>query len=233
MISPAKQHFHRVTAAQVNASDAGGERTLANANHYELMLGKLAQDKRRLSDVQSMETRAKIKAELLPEYEPWIQGVLEGNQGVQDDVLMTVMVWHIDAGQLFEALKIAAYAIQHKLKMPDQYKRSTAVVVAEEVADACIKDFAAGSAIPLALLQQTIDITDGQDMPDEVKAKLYKALGFALLDESLVPSELPTQLSRMQFALDSLRTALALHDKVGVKKDIEKLERDIKNSADA
>lgn len=34
-------------------------------------------------------------------------------------------------------------------------------------------------------------------------------------------------------ALTHLRRALELHDKCGVKKDIERLERDIKNSAKA
>lgn len=233
MTSPARKHFENRTAAMQVAQGGADERTPANANQYELMLAKLAGDKRQLSATQSMEKRAELKLQLLPDYAPWIAGVIEGDQGVQDDVLMTVMVWNIDAGLLADALPIAAYAIKHKLKMPDQYKRSTAVVIAEEVADYYLKAHAAKAPIDFTVIQQAMEITLEQDMPDEVKAKMYKVLGYTLTNPLLVPAVLPTHKERLEFALQSFTRALSLHDKVGVKKDIESVERELKNLVNA
>ena len=208
----------RLSAA---ASLAAESQTPAQANQYELMLAKMTTDRRRLHEVQSMERKAEVKRELLPDYAPWIQGVLEGNQGVQDDVLMTVMVWRVDAGDIAGAVQIARYAIQHNLSMPDQYKRTTACLIAEEIADGTIKAIAAGDKVDVAPLIDVVGLTQNQDMPDEVRAKLHKAVGYAFME------------SDKEKALGNLKRALALHDKVGVKKDIEKLERELKNAASA
>lgn len=221
MSTPARRHFQRTSAASSKAAE--GISTRKDANQYELMLYKLAEDKRRLHDIQSMERKAEVKRELLPDYAPWVEGVLQGQQGVQDDVLMTVMIWRIDAGDYVGALEIARYAIKHKLSMPDQYKRTTACLIAEEMAEMAIKAHDGGMAINAEPLQQAAEITAEEDMPDEVRAKLYKAIGYAMSSEKPLLSK----------ALDYFKRALNLHDKVGVKKDIEKLERELKNSTGA
>ena len=221
MPSPAKAHFLAVSAAALTAT-AAAPVDRASANAYELMLAKLAEDKRRLKDVQSMERKAEVKAQLLPEYLPWIEGVLEAATGRQDDVLMTVFVWAIDIGNFELALRICAYAIEHGLTMPDQYKRDVPCVIAEEVADQALKAMAAGQPVDVLHIQKAANLTDSSDMPDEVRAKLYKAKGYALRAANLLPE-----------AKAALTRAFELHDKVGVKKDIERLETAIKNSGDA
>ncbi len=218
--SPARKHYEKTLAAQRDQAVAPAVR--ADASAYELMLVKLAEDKRRLHDVQSIERRSEIKRELLPEYAPWVQGALEGAHGVQDDVLMTVMVWSVDVGDLQQALTIGAYAIAHGLAMPDQYKRTTACLIAEELADYALRLKDGIDAATTDALEEAAAITEGQDMPDEVRAKLHKAIGLGL-DKCGDKAE----------ALGHLKRALALHDKVGVKKDIERIEREIKNSAGA
>jgi hypothetical protein len=224
MTSPARRHFERTSASSSKAAESESPR---DANGYELMLMKLAEDKRRLKDVQSMERKADVKRQILPEYEPWIEGVLSGNQGVQDDVLMSVMVWRIDAGDLAGALVIARYAIEHKLSLPDQYKRGTACLLAEEFADMALRDIASSTLTDVdlsdvsSILSHVAELTSAEDMPDEVRAKLHKAIGLTIA---------PTDKSA---ALENLQRAFTLHDKVGVKKDIEKLERELKNLAAA
>lgn len=224
MSTPARRHFELASAAVSQAAEHQGPR---DANAYELMLLKLAEDKRRLKDVQSMERKADVKRELLPEYQPWVEGVLNGNLGVQDDVLMTVMVWRIDAGDLAGALDIARYAISHKLSLPDQYKRGTACLLAEEFANMAMRDIASAtpadsdmSAVGNVLIEVD-ELTAAEDMPDEVRAKLNKAIGLTLA---------PTDKAA---ALERLKRAFTLHEKCGVKKDIEKLERELKNLASA
>ncbi|MBI2382330.1 MAG: terminase endonuclease subunit [Gammaproteobacteria bacterium] len=220
MPSPAQAHFMRVTAAQASASAAVGE-PLENATGYELMLAKLAADKRRLKDVQSMERKAEVKREILPEYAPYIEGVLSADSGVQDAVLMTVMVWGIDAGAYDDALVLARYAIKHRLKLPDQYQRTTATLIAEEFADAAKRARDGGDALDAAGLFAVEELTRDQDMPDEVRAKLHKEIGLALGE------------AQKPLALNHLKRAMQLNDKSGVKKDIEKLERELKNLAAA
>lgn len=225
MGTPARRHFQRTSAVHSKAAETPA--SLRDANGYELMLLKLAEDKRRLKDVQSMERKAEVKRQILPEYEPWVEGVLIGNQGVQDDVLMSVMVWRIDAGDLAGALVIARYAIEHKLSLPDQYKRGTACLLAEEFADMALRDIASSTLTDVdlsdisSILSHVAVLTSAEDMPDEVRAKLHKAIGLTIA---------PTDKSA---ALENLQRAYTLHDKVGVKKDIEKLERELKNLATA
>ena len=228
MTSPARNHFLRVSA-QLAAQAAQAGNPLRHANGYELMLAQLAEHRRSLKQVQSIERKAELKRKLLPAYDAWIDGVLAADAGVQDEVFMTVMVWRIDVGDVVGALPLAAYAIQHGLSMPDQYQRTTACLIAEEFASLAIKAAEAGTPVYPDALLQVADLVQDQDMPDEVRAKLCKAIGYAQLAHiEREPAEVD---ARRAAALEYLKRALALHDKCGVKKDIERIERDIKNAA--
>ncbi|WP_275098060.1 phage terminase small subunit [Sedimenticola hydrogenitrophicus] len=213
MLTPAKKHFMKTKAASETAADDLD--SYSDATQYELMLAQLAQHKRQLKAIQSTELKCAKKAEILPEYVPYVEGVIESGSGVQDDVLMTIMLWRIDAGDIPGAIRIAAYALAHGLRMPDQYKRDLATTLAEEVADNAARDPA---AIPTDMLLAVYEMTVERDMPDEVRAKLQKAIGIQLSD-----TDKPA-------ALDHLKRALQLHDRSGVKKQIEKLEREIQQA---
>lgn len=217
MVSPAKAHFLR-HQAEAEAATAADAQPMQNATQYELMLAKLLEDRRRLKAVQSIESKIAVKRELLPEYAPWIEGVLAGGRGGQDEVLMSVLVWRIDVGDFAGALPIARYAIAHKLTLPDQYQRKLPCLLAEEVADTALKACTAGQPVDVESLDQVAELTAEEDMPDEVRAKLFKAMGYAQRETD------------KPIALILLNRALQLHDKVGVKKDIERLEREIRNA---
>lgn len=217
MTSPARAHFMRATAAEASASADSGQPLDASA--YDLMLLKLAEDRRRLKDVQSMEAKAELKRKLLPDYAPWVEGAVAAGKGAQDDVLMTVMLWRIDAGDFSGALDIAEYALPYQLVMPDRYQRTTATTLVEEVADAAKRARDGKLSFDIAILQRCQTLTAAEDMHDQVRAKLHKELG--LLQEAIDPAA----------ALANLSRAKALHDKVGVVKDIERIEKAIKNNA--
>ena len=214
-----RDHFMRLSAAALGVSAEGGAPDTAAASQYELMLYKLAEDKRRLKDIQSIERKADVKAQLLPEYLPWIDGTLANDSGRQDDVLMTVFVWAIDIGEFDLALRIGNYAILHGLTMPDQYKRDVPCVLAEEIADYALKQDDSGLVSQQPHIAQALGATANCDMPDEVRAKLLKANGYAL-----------RAAGDLVQAREYLVRALQLHEKVGVKKDIERLATLIKNS---
>jgi len=231
MTSPARQHFLRATAA-LAAAEAEAANPLRHATGYELMLAQLAEHRRALKLIQSIERKADAKRSMLPEYAAWIDGVLQADTGIQDEVLMTLMVWHIDVGDFAAALPLASYAIRHRLVMPDQYQRTTACLIAEEYATMAIKAAEAGQPVDIDALAEVSELVEAEDMPDEVRAKLHKALGYSGLTRiPTLPGE-QKQPAR-HAALAHLQRALALHEKAGVKKDIERLEREIRNAADA
>ena len=215
-MTPARAHYLRVSAEMAQAHTQAGS-GLENCTEYELMLVKLAADRRRLKSVQSMERKAEVKRGLLPDYAPWIDGVLAAGRGAQDEVLMSVMVWRMDAGDFEGALDIADYALQHSLVMPDRYQRTTATVIAEEVADTAIKQQEAGNGPSYGLLCAYLELLTHCDIFDQVRAKLHKAVGRAALAEGLKPQ-----------AAEHYRRAIELHDKVGIKKELEVLERELK-----
>ncbi|MCE8028819.1 terminase [Halomonas daqingensis] len=219
MTSPARRHFQRVTAA-LAAADAGEQPMQGDA--YELMQAALFEDYRRLKATQSMERKAEIKREILPQYADYVAGVLERGQGAQDDVLMRVMLWRIDAGDLAGAVEIARYALAHGLNPPDQFERGTAAVIAEEVADQAIKQLEAESSDAttlLHLLSEVETLSAGADMHDQIRAKLHKSLGYAARDAG-----------QLELAQQHLTRAIELNERVGVKRDLEQIAREIKKT---
>jgi hypothetical protein len=158
------------------------------------------------------------KRKLLPEYADYVAGVLAGGRGAQDDVLVTIMVWRIDAGDYDGALAIATYALKHGLVMPDQFDRSLASVVAEQFADAALQSFMADGSFNAASLETIAELTEQGDMHDQIRAKLYRALGYAVQEDEPVR------------ALEYLRRALKYNERVGVKKDIDRLTKQVEAS---
>jgi len=208
MTSPAQQHRQRIEAAvaQTLATDAEPD-AVATGSAYELMLAKLAEDKRTLKGIKSLEQKIEVKRQRLPEYVAWVEGVLQADQPVQDDVFATIMVWRIDTGDIDGALVMATHMLTHDLKLPEHYQRDLATLVVEQIAEC--------SSATAAQLLQVGQLTDGRDMPDEVRAKLHRAIGLSLREES------PAQ------ALDHLQRALQLNARLGIKTEITKLQKQL------
>ncbi|EPX8379726.1 terminase endonuclease subunit, partial [Escherichia coli] len=179
MTSPAQRHMMRVSAAMTAQRDAA---PLRHATVYEQMLVKLAADQRTLKAIYSKELKAAKKRELLPFWLPWVNGVLEQGKGAQDDILMTVMLWRLDTGDIAGALEIARYALKYGLTMPGKHRRTPPYMFTEEVALAAMRAHAAGESVDTRLLTETLELTATADMPDEVRAKLHKITGLFLRD---------------------------------------------------
>ncbi|WP_413728696.1 phage terminase small subunit [Sodalis sp. RH19] len=217
MLSPARRHMLRQSA--IDAAQRDGN-PLRHASGYDLMLLKLNEDKRRLKQVRSQERKAELKRQLLPDYAPWVAGVLAEGRGAQDAILMTVMIWRLDAGDIAGALDIARYALHHKLATPDSFTRPTPYLLAEDVAEAASRAYMAKEPVNADLLLDTLALTATEDMPDQVRAKLHKITGYALHAMGLADP-----------ALAHLKRALQLHSRCGVIKDIERLERQLRVDA--
>ncbi|NWB91596.1 terminase endonuclease subunit [Pseudomonas agarici] len=225
VLSLAQAHQRRTRAAMESAKAAPAH-SMEGATAYEHQLNQLLQDRLRLKQIQSNEGKAALKLRLLPEYIPYVQGVLEAGNGAQDEVMTTVMVWRIDAGDYSGALDIAVYVLQHKLLMPDRFERTTGCLIAEEIATTALKSQKAGEPFDLAILHRTVELTEAQDMPDQARAKLYLATGRATLEGLSVDN--PGQPGQIPAGIELLSRAIKLHDACGGKKDLESAERLLK-----
>lgn len=211
MLSPAQRHMMRVSAEKASSQRVSDP--LRSALPYGQMLMKLRGDRQILKSIYSVEDKARRKRDMLPAYAPWIAGVLASDAGNQDDVLMTMLQWSLDAGDIRGTFDMARYALKHGLSVPNN-KRPTPYLFAEDVAMAAMRARSAGQAVSVDDLLTVIDMTLPHDMPDPVRAKLHKITGLVLRDNGQ-----PEQ------ALIQLKRAMQLDSVAGVKKDIEQLER--------
>ncbi|MDR5800065.1 phage terminase small subunit [Caballeronia sp. LZ001] len=200
--TPISRHLKQIAALRTSNVSVSAGRQQARAQ--DLMRAKLAADQMRLKDTRSMARKIEIKREVLPDYAPYIAQALSSDEGGQDDVLVTVMVWMIDAGDWRGALDVAAYAIRHGLQMPATFERTLAATVAEGFADA--------QGVDADMLAEVIALVAPFDMVDQIKAKLNKAYGLAI------------EASNPVAALDALSVAFELNNRIGVKRDIARIE---------
>lgn len=214
MTNPFRAHTRFIQGQEAARTGGNGR----HAKGYDLMLLQLNEDRRRLKGIQSTVTKAQIKVEVLPKYAAWAEGVLSADGAQQDDVIMYVMLWRIDAGDYAGALTIGRHALKHDWAMPVG-KRNTATVLTEEMADAAKAAMLAGTPFDADLLLQTLDAVDGEDMPDQSRARLHKSIGWVQTE------------SNPASALNHLKHALQLDEKCGVKKDIEQLERKLRKDS--
>lgn len=225
--TPAQRHRMQSLAAQqavqAEADNAHGQ-TVGTA--YELQLAQLHQHRLRLKDLHSVEKKIEAKRVMLPEYDAYLDGVLEARPGTQDDVVSTAMVWHIDAGNFARGLQLAEYALASGIKPPDKYNRNLPTIVQDEVAEAILTGKLGGTEA-LQIAAQAMALTEQADTPDQAKSKLYKAAGWAVLGKTGSHDvDMATRtLKACKEALPLLQRAMELDTRAGVKKDIERLER--------
>jgi hypothetical protein len=197
------------------------------ATEYRMLLAALHNDLREVKDIQSHEARIPEKRARSAKYRDWVLGALQaGKDGhaVQDEILVTMMIWAIDFGDYDMALTLAEHALAHGLNAPQGYSRSLACVFAEEIAEDAL---AQPEIVTLAQLQRTDAITGLRDMPDQVRAKLLKALGrayaiaaqdFDVAAENAVAGGLP---ALWNGAIISFERANQIDPKGGVKNDLK------------
>jgi hypothetical protein len=231
MASPAQRHRERELARARGAATEAGL-VVASGAIYDQYLAKLITDMRRLKDIQSTERKIEAKTTIVPEYDDYIDGVLLGGSGAQDEVLATLCIWNIDAGRFARALEIGAYLLTHGIKLPQRYKRDLHTALIDEVADALLLGKVEDPKIAFEIADATDRLTQKFDAPDQARAKLFKVMGGALLSLSCPGvTETETTLLYAQRALEAFERAVQLFPKVGIKKEIEGLQRRLKNNA--
>lgn len=236
MLTPAQKFRQQKLAAKAakeakacGSNPHGGPQ----GSEYQLLLGVLAEHKRKLSTISSIEAKAVYKAQAVQQFDGWIDGVLQSGTGEPDEILSTMLTWNADAGNYQRALDIAAYSIKHELAMPDEFNRNIAEFLMDVFSEKAEKSKLGTIEEAKVWLGEVIELTQGLDCLDQPKAKILKMHAFALIGK-LGNSEFSPEgldVHEAATALNELKRAFELNSKVGVKKDIEKLERYIKNTA--
>ncbi|MBY5118933.1 phage terminase small subunit [Enterobacter cloacae] len=226
MLTPAQRHFQKVMAERRGQADKESD---IQRTAHEQILHRLRMDLSRLSGVQSEETKAEMKKSMLPEYEGWIEGTLDGDSGRQDEVITRLMVWAIDCRDYALALRLGRYVVRHGLTLPDNFNRTAATFLTEEMSKPLLTLAAADADADLsagtAVLDEVAEIVADSDMPDVVRAKLCKARALARRGA--------TDITTKAEALALFREALTRNPNAGVKKEIATLAREVKKlSAD-
>ncbi|KJM40500.1 MULTISPECIES: phage terminase small subunit [Enterobacter cloacae complex] len=221
MLTPAQRHFQRVMAERRGQAD---EESDIQRTAHEQILHRLRMDLSRLSGVQSEETKAEMKKSMLPEYEGWIEGTLDGDSGRQDEVITRLMVWAIDCRDYALALRLGRYVVRHGLTLPDNFNRTAATFLTEEMSKPLLTLAAADADADLssgiAVLDEVAEIVADSDMPDVVRAKLCKARALSRRGASDITTKAE--------ALALFREALTRNPNAGVKKEIATLAREVK-----
>lgn len=242
-MSLARRHreMHRAAQAGAASTDGGLVRpsdlpaamptTGPVASEYALLLAALGADLATLRGIQSVERKIEAKAGMIGRYRAWLTGALASNPPVQDDIVGTMLIWSIDVGDWDLALQLGDHMLAANLGLPERYKRSPAVALAEEVADSALR---VATAVPRAVLEQTLTLTAAHDMPDQVRAKLHKAIGLAFqaeadsFDPEAESQRAGGKRALVDAALGHLTRALELDQSAGVKKAIERLNAELK-----
>lgn len=165
-----------------------------------------------LKETKSIQEKIAKKKAWLPEYMGYIEGSLAVSPSNQNNTLITLMIWAIDAGEYDIGTRIAEYAILNDMVMVEGYSRGIAEFVTEQSATDFIDDIDLAVA-NASIIQRIIDLGVGEQMVDEVRAKIFRALGDALKDAQPVE------------ALNAYKNALRLNSKVGCKKELTALEK--------
>ena len=161
-LTPMQRHQLRTQAAQASTTQAAtGQQRALQWLHTQRAL---------LSALQSRQAREAHKAQVLPEIEPYLHGVLEADTGAVDPVVQYAAVWSLDAGEWQLAIDLGQYAIRHGIPMPDEFQRNAPTLLLDLLADAALTGAMARDEINLHL-PVAIAITEGQNMPAQTRAK--------------------------------------------------------------
>lgn len=236
-MTPAQRHRATMQAklAATQAASSAGARAGGAATEYQLQRARLGVDLRRLKEIQSIERKIDLKRELLPVYEPWVDGVIAADTGAADDIVTHIMIWRLDVGDYAGAMPLARYVLRHGLSLPERFDRTAPTLICEEIADAALKAFGQDRTFSAMLLDEVAELVADEDIFDQVRAKLEKAQGLAAAEAASMTApdaDGPAGALRaaQERAITHLKRALELDPKAGVKKRLEELKRDARKA---
>ena len=176
---------------------------IGKQQNNELMTAAMQEDLKSLGDIKSRERRTEIKrTHLVPKYEAFVQSIMAAAQA--HPILGQVLVWLFDIGEIHRACELGQYCLEHKIPLPERFKRSMDVYLADEVLGYADNEFRNGrSSEPYFSQQFELVKTGAFDLPDEVTGKYFRLAGL-----------IAQQKNEFEQAVQYLQRALELGEKV-------------------
>jgi tetratricopeptide (TPR) repeat protein len=184
----------------------------ANAQkHLALMASALAEDCARLSDLNNMGERQRLKREeLLPKYLDYVQRYRDSGLNHPNPVLMQVLVWLFDTEQFEAGLELADFALRQGQTMPERFKRDIPTFIADAMIDWAEAEHEAKRS-PEPYLSQLLPRVDGEwQLFERIPARYHKLLGILAMDQQ-----------QWAQAIAHFERATALYPGIGVKTRLE------------
>ncbi len=230
MPSPAQSHYQKRMAER--AAQSSNNAPATNDTH-SLLLIALGNDLNTLRNIRAMDGKIKAKADMIGRYAAWVRGAIDaGKDGnaIQDDIIGYVMIWALDLEQWDYALEIAMHMFKHDLSLPERFNNNVATLLVDEVADSQLKR---QIDVPKPIIQKVVEMTMDEDITDQANAKLHRVLGDKLADdyENYDEDNPPTggRHGMLKTILKCYNNALKLNAKVGVKTEIKRFEKMLKD----
>lgn len=142
MISPAMRHkerwdrqreAERLRAVAAAAEEHALQRIAEDDGQQQLLLANLDQDCKRISALPQGAARLPLKRECVALYMPIVEQYLAGSAVRHNPVLVQVMIWLFDLGDIAAAMRLAERAIAESQPMPERFKSSVPVFVTDSV----------------------------------------------------------------------------------------------------
>ncbi|WP_084455155.1 phage terminase small subunit [Novosphingobium rosa] len=233
MTSPARRHMQQALARQAAAPTARpGPSEIAEdsdaGREYRLLLVAMGEDLRQLQSIQSITRKVEVKTAMMGQYADWLEGAQQRPEAVQDDIVFHCMVWAMDIGDWEQAFDLANLVLLHEMASPVQFNRTPAAIIAELPANNALGP---KPTISLDWLKAFRDLTADQDMHDQIRAKVQKAIGLALkaqadaFDPDAESAPAGGKAALIAAATEELTKALHLDQHCGVKVTLAQLSR--------
>lgn len=210
-MNPLRAHFQTMMALEQNQkSDAdlsAAQKLLTKMKHYQMQL----------KVVSSISDKVKFKANWLPEFQPWLDGVMQSaTPDTADPIFSTMVLWKIDTGQLNDAVEMTLFAIAKQFETIAGFDRSLPNLLVEEIHDQLKKgqtlDLAKADTLAQLVEAKKADGFHRVDLLDEIRAKYLRQVG-----------ELHEGAGNKERAIELYQKALEYNPKVGAKQLLDKL----------
>lgn len=122
---------------QMKQAANGDSSTGPQGNDLLIQLqGAMETDLGRLANIPVIEDKAKLKAELINNYLPFVKNYIEQGHNYPNSIAVQVMIWLFDIGDIENALALGlALNRMPKQELPERFKRDLPTYLADEIYD--------------------------------------------------------------------------------------------------
>lgn len=217
-MTPAQAHKQQVLAEQA----AKNGEDIHVAEPYRRLLASLNSDRAFLHQIKSVSDKIQAKKGMVEKYLPWLEDVyVSGSATETDPVFTTALLWLIDIGELDQAVPYILFAIEHDMKVKDDYRRDLPDLLIEELAEqyGCGADLSKANHTDLLTLISNVNPDTGMhalNLTDIIRAKFYKASG-----------ERAEEAEDLESAASYYENALKYSEKIGVKSRLAAIKKQL------